>query len=94
MATERGIATAVDSETGETVWKKRLGGVFSASPVVVGDRVYWFSESGDAYVVRATRDFELLAENAIGERTLASPAISGGHIYVRTDEHLFSIANE
>ena len=94
MATERGIASAVDAETGETLWKQRLGGVFTASPVVADGRVYLFAEDGNAYVVAATRQFELLAENAIGERVLASPAIASGRVYIRSDEHLFAIEEE
>ncbi len=92
MATERGIASAVDAETGETLWKQRLGGVFTASPVVAAGKVYLFAEDGNAYVVAAPRKFELLAQNALGERVLASPAVSGGHMYIRSDQHLFAIA--
>lgn len=91
MATERGIAGAVDAETGKTVWKQRLGGVFSASPIAVDGRVYFLEESGKAYVVEASREFKLIAENDLGERTLASPALSDGTLLIRTDEHLWAI---
>ncbi|MEZ5394998.1 MAG: PQQ-binding-like beta-propeller repeat protein [Bryobacterales bacterium] len=91
MATERGIASAADAETGETVWKKRLPGVFSASPVVADGKVYFSAESGVTYVVEASREFQIAAENDLGERTLASPAISDGVIFFRTDDHLVAI---
>ena len=94
MATERGIASAIDAETGETVWKKRLPGVFSASPVFAGGNVYFAAENGTTYVVAASRDFKVIAENDLGERTLASPAISDGVIFFRTDEHLAAIGGE
>jgi outer membrane protein assembly factor BamB len=93
MANERGIASAVDAETGETFWKQRLGGVFSASPVAADGRIYLVEESGRTYVVEAGREFKLVATNDLGERTLASPAISGGLIFLRTDNRLFAIGN-
>jgi outer membrane protein assembly factor BamB len=93
MANERGIASAVDAETGETFWKQRLGGVFSASPVAADGRIYLAEESGRTYVVEAGREFKLVATNDLGERTLASPAISGGLIFLRTDNRLFAIGN-
>lgn len=93
MANERGIASAADAETGKTFWKQRLGGVFSASPVAADGRVYLVEESGKTYVLEAGREFKLAATNDLGERTLASPAISGGWIFLRTDNHLFAIEN-
>lgn len=91
MATERGIATAADAETGETVWKQRLGGVFTASPVVAGGNVYFVDEGGTTFVVAADREFRLVSENDLDERTLASPAISDGMLFLRTDRRLFAI---
>ncbi len=92
MATERGIASAVDAETGETVWKERLEGVFSASPVFADGNLYFAAESGVTYVIEASREFRVVAESDLGERTLASPAVSDGVVLLRTDEHLFAIA--
>ena len=91
MATERGIASAVDAETGEVVWKQRLSGSFSASPIVADGKVYFVNESGVTYVVAASRDFQVLAKNDLGERTLASPALVDGTLLIRTDDHLFAI---
>ena len=93
MANERGIASAVDAETGETLWKQRLGGVFSASPVAADGRIYLVEESGKTYVIEAGRKFNLAATNDLGERTLASPAVSGGMILIRTDNHLYAIGD-
>jgi len=91
MATERGIATAADAETGETVWKERLGGVFTASPVVADGNVYFVDEDGTTLVVAAERDFRIVSENDLGERSLASPAISNGMLFLRTDRHLYAV---
>lgn len=91
MADETGIASAVDAATGERVWRERLGGYFSASPVAADGKVYLLNEDGEAFVLAAGRSFSLLAKNALGERTLASPAVAGGRIFLRSDRHLFAI---
>ena len=91
MANDVGVLTAVDAKTGERVWQQRVDGVFSASPVGGGGHVYFVSENGDTVVVKAGRSPEIVARNAIAERALASPAISSGRLFIRTDDHLFAI---
>lgn len=93
MATEGGIVSCVDAATGKTLWKERFGGVFSASPVAAERRVYLINEDGDAWVLEAGREMKILSKNSLGERTLASPALAGGRIYLRTDESLFCIGS-
>jgi outer membrane protein assembly factor BamB len=91
MATETGIASCIDAATGKTLWKERFGGVFSASPVAAAGRVYLVNEAGETFVLQAGRELKILHKNVLAERTLASPAISGGRIFLRTDEHLIAI---
>jgi outer membrane protein assembly factor BamB len=91
MANDVGVLTAVDAATGERVWQERVDGVFSASPVAGGGHVYFVSENGDTVVVKAGRAPQVVARNAIGERAVASPAISNGQMFIRTDKHVFSI---
>ena len=93
MATERGIASAIDAETGETLWKQRLGGVFSASPIVADGKVYMTQEAGKVFVIESSRQYKLLSENDISERTLASPAVSNGTIFLRSDDRLWAIGS-
>jgi outer membrane protein assembly factor BamB len=64
--------------------------VFSASPVAADGKVYFVSETGET-IVLSTSGPAIVARNDLGERSLASPAISGGRIYIRTDGHLFAI---
>jgi outer membrane protein assembly factor BamB len=73
------------------VWRRRLGGVFFASPVAGDGKVYFTSETGETYVLRAGRKAELLATNDLGERFLASPALSRGLIVLRADGRLFAV---
>jgi outer membrane protein assembly factor BamB len=91
MANDVGVLTAVNAATGERVWQQRVEGVFSASPVGGGGHVYFLSENGDTVVVKSGRAPEVVARNPVAERALASPAISSGRLFLRTDEHLIAI---
>ncbi|MBI2807575.1 MAG: PQQ-binding-like beta-propeller repeat protein [Planctomycetes bacterium] len=88
---DRSFVTCLDAKTGAAVWKERLGEQFHASPVAAGERVYIATKEGNVKVIRAGSDFELLADNAMGEQIIASPAISDGQIFVRGEKHLFGI---
>jgi outer membrane protein assembly factor BamB len=91
MANDVGVLTAVDAASGERVWQERVDGVFSASPVAGGGHVYFVSENGETVVLKAGRAPQVVARNALGERAVASPAISNGQIFIRTDKHVFAI---
>jgi outer membrane protein assembly factor BamB len=93
MANDVGVLTAVDARTGDRLWQQRVDGVFSASPVAGSGHVYFVRENGDTIVVKAGKSPEVVARNAIGERALASPAISNGRIFIRTDDHVFCIGD-
>lgn len=94
LANERGIASVVDAANGETLWRERLGSLFSASPVAAGGHVYLVNEEGDTFVLKAGREKQVVAKNSLGERTLASPAISRGQIFLRTDDSLYCIGKK
>jgi outer membrane protein assembly factor BamB len=89
------IVTALDARTGRAAWQGRLGQAtregFSASPVVVDDKVFFTNDEGDTFVLAAGASFRLLHVNRLGERTLASPALVDGRWYVRTERHLLAI---
>ena len=86
-----GVASCVDAESGEMIWQERAAGAMSASPIYAAGRIYFQDESGKCTVLKAGRKFEKLAENDIGERSLASFAVDEGVIYLRTEKHLFRI---
>lgn len=93
MVNGLGIVTAVDAISGNRVWQERIGGIYSASPVAANGRIYLLNESGETVVIRAGRELDILARNALGERAVASPAISNGQLFIRTDTHLVCIGN-
>jgi outer membrane protein assembly factor BamB len=93
MAGDVGVITCVDARTGERVWRERLGGVYTASPLAGDGKVYLFSETGETIVLRAGRTAEVLARNTTNGRILGTPAISQGRIFVRTDDQLIAIGS-
>jgi outer membrane protein assembly factor BamB len=90
---DRGIVTCIEAASGKVVWRERLGTAFSGSPVRVGDRLYCIDEQGTVFVLAARRQYALLAKNPLGELSRATPAISGGRMFLRTVSHLFCIGD-
>ena len=81
---DAGMAVCWKSDTGEELWKERLGGDFYASPVRVGERIYAPNLAGVTHVFDARPEgFKLLAQNQLGNEAYASPAICGSRIYMR-----------
>jgi outer membrane protein assembly factor BamB len=91
MVTDAGVAQAVDAKTGAVVWTSRVGGTFSASPLVSGDRVYFFDEEGKTTVIEAGPAFKVLAQNQLGDGFMASPAAAGGALFLRSRTKLYRI---
>lgn len=81
---DAGVAMCWKCDSGEKVWEKRIGGVFSSSPVLVGEHIYATNEAGQTFVFKATpAAFELVAENQLGEDVYSTPTICGSRIYTR-----------
>jgi outer membrane protein assembly factor BamB len=81
---DAGIAMCWKADTGEEMWKERLGGTFSSSAVLVGDQVFISNEEGDFFIFRATpKAYEELAKNHLGDLVMATPAICGNQIFHR-----------
>jgi outer membrane protein assembly factor BamB len=93
FVSDNGVGSCVDARTGKVHWTKRLGGDYSASPVLAGGRIYFQNESGVTTVVKTGKTFEALAANDLGERTLASPILTDGAILLRSESNLWRIQN-
>ena len=91
MVNDGGIAGAVDAKTGELVWRGRVDGTYSASPLYAAGRIYAFSEDGKTTVLEASREFKVLAENFLEDGFMASPAVDGRALYLRTRTHVYRI---
>ena len=89
-----GIASWINAADGSTVWIKRLGTDFSASPVCVNGVIYAVNDEGVVHVIRAGDEYQLLAEIPLGQSTRATPAVSGGVMYLRTESKLFALGGK
>ncbi len=93
---DTGILAVLNAKTGEQIYKVRVGGgghTFSASPVAAGNRVYLVDENGATFVLDGGDQYSEIARNDLDEMALASPAIAGGAIYLRTEKGLYKIGS-
>lgn len=88
---DAGMLVCFDTATGQELWKERLKGKQTASPVYADGRVYVFDQDGNGTVFRPGRRYEHLATNRLDGGCMASPAISGRALFVRTRGHLYRI---
>lgn len=91
VAKDTGIASCFDTATGKHHWMKRLAPHFSASLVSANGLVHFLSDEGETTIVRPGKTLDVVRVNKLGEDCYGSPAISQGHIYLRAEQHLYSI---
>jgi outer membrane protein assembly factor BamB len=91
MASDAGVVNCLDAATGARVWQERVGGVFSASPVAGDGKVYFLSETGETFVVKAGREARVLGKGLVRGRIVASPAVSSGRLFIRSDDQLVAV---
>ena len=89
-----GVATCLDAKTGEQLWQRRLGGNFAASPLLADGQLYFTSQEGITTVVKPGRKYEELAKNQLFGQTMASLAICGDGILIRTSSHLYCVRDQ
>jgi outer membrane protein assembly factor BamB len=90
---DAGAIACYDAASGEQRWQGKIKGTgYFGSPVCAGGKLYCISKRGEVAVVDATADkFTLLARNALGEASDATPAIANGRMFVRTLTHLICV---
>ena len=88
---DRRVVTCVDAETGKIRWRGRVGGNFSASPIVAGGAVINVSAEGEVVAIKDGDALEVLGRTPLGETCRATPAAAGGRIYFRTASRLFAL---
>jgi len=91
MVNDDGVASCVEATTGDVVWKKRLGGRYAASPIYADGQIYFCNQEGITTVVEPGREYETLATNTLDDGCLASPAVAGRALFLRTKSHLYRI---
>lgn len=86
---DNGVATCLDAKEGTTVWKKRLGGKFSASPLLAGGHLFFGNHEGQIFVMTPGTDLEIIATSQLDGQIMASPAAIADALLVRTDTALY-----
>ncbi|HET9524605.1 MAG TPA: PQQ-binding-like beta-propeller repeat protein [Pyrinomonadaceae bacterium] len=96
IVNDRGIMWCLDAKTGAEIYgQQRIKpAIYSASPVLADGKIYVTNEEGLTTVIQAGPKFEVLAENALEDFVLSSPAISDGRIFIRTSQHLYAIGKK
>jgi outer membrane protein assembly factor BamB len=96
LMTDRGILSCLEARTGIVKYENGripVPATFTASPVAAGGKIFLTSEDGDTYVIKAGPSHHVLATNSVGEPVYASPAIAGGHLFIRGERNLYCIGN-
>ena len=91
MVADNGIVTCMDALTGQIHYSERLGGEFSASPLVAGDRIYFFDQTGKSTVLAAGKQFRVLGTSSLGDGFMASAAVAGDSLILRSKTRLYRI---
>lgn len=87
---DKGVVTCINTE-GKQLWRDRLDGNFSGSPIRVGNYLYCLAEDGDCFVLEAGPKFKLVSRIPTGETSRSTPSVADGILYLRTDSHLISL---
>ncbi|HZN64781.1 MAG TPA: PQQ-binding-like beta-propeller repeat protein [Tepidisphaeraceae bacterium] len=91
LVDDGGIATCLEAASGKEVWRKRIGGNYSASPLYADGRVYFFSEEGKTTAVAPGREAKVLGESQLDAGFMASPAVADDAFFLRTKTHLYRV---
>jgi outer membrane protein assembly factor BamB len=93
VCSNNGVVACYEAATGREIYKRRLpgGGAYTASPVAADGKVYFTNEQGQVTVLKADAQFEVLAQNPLGEVCLSTPAISEGLMFFRTEGHVVAV---
>lgn len=93
MLADSGMLTCLDAKTGEVIYAERMKGQYSASMLYADGNIYMTSELGSGSVVKAGREFKLLGEYDLKEKTFASPVGVDGELFIRTESQLYKFVN-
>ena len=88
---DKGITSCFDAMTGKLHWKERLGGNYRASPIEIRGRIYTCSREGVSHVLAAGKEYKVLATNKLDATLMASPAVAGRALFIRSGTHLYRI---
>lgn len=91
MNSDDGVISARDPKSGDVLWQERAGGAFAASPIYADGRIYAFSTEGDILTLKPGAEYVELAKTKLGDGFMASPAVVGDDLILRSKSHLYLI---
>ena len=91
LVNDLGVASCVEAKTGRIVWQSRMRGRYSASPIAAPGRAYFFNQNATATVLEPGPSYKVLAVNQLDGELMASPAVAGRALFLRTETHLYRI---
>jgi outer membrane protein assembly factor BamB len=91
LVTDSGNASCLDAKTGTPLWSQKLGKHHFPSAILAQQNIYWLSDDGACFVVKAADKYQQVSKNELGEHCNASPVISHGNLFIRTDQNLWCI---
>ena len=94
VISDGGVASCFDTTSGELIWRERMPGKYSASPLLANGRIYFCSQEGRTTVIEDAAEYRELAANQLDGMLMASPAVAGEDLVLRTDSHLYRIGAE
>lgn len=94
VISDGGVASCFDTTSGEMIWRERIPGKYSASPLLANGQIYFCSQEGRTTVVADAAEYQELASNQLDGMHMASPAVTGEDLILRTDSHLYRIGEE
>jgi outer membrane protein assembly factor BamB len=94
MVNDKAVAHCLDARTGKVLWKERFDGEFSASPVSDGKTIIFLNQTGKAFVIEASPEYKPVATNKLDDGFMASPAVVGNALYLRTKSMLYAIGKK
>ncbi|MBL9164589.1 MAG: PQQ-binding-like beta-propeller repeat protein [Planctomycetaceae bacterium] len=94
VISDGGVASCFDTSTGDLIWRERIPGKYSASPLLADGRIYFCSQEGRTTVIKDAAEYQELAANQLDGMHMASPAVTGNDLILRTDSNLYRVSAE
>ena len=91
MVADDGVVTCLESANGKEVWRQRINGKYAASPIYADGRLYFFNQTGETTALKPGRTFQILATNLLADGFMASPAVAGKALILRTKTSLYRV---
>lgn len=89
--TTKNIMMCIDAATGEELWSKRVPTSYNASPIYIKGNIWFFSTKGEVLILKAGRDYEVVAQNQMDSGIWATPAVLRNSMIMRTQDYLYRI---